>query len=100
MANANSTALELAFQHARFGRNITIYEIRRQLVSEGFSPSTITGKANQTQVIALITAATPQEAWCIVMYGEGSTRFEMDVEGGSDHDPPASDAREERDGEG
>jgi hypothetical protein len=34
-ANADNTALERAFQHARSGRYITIYEIRRQLVAEG-----------------------------------------------------------------
>lgn len=70
VANTHSAALERAFQHARSGRYITIYEIRRQLVSEGYSLTTIAGQTIQRQLITLIRAArTPGD----VMYGEGLT---------------------------
>lgn len=58
--NYRLTALERAFEMARSGQFVSVAEIKKQLIAEGFSAAQITGGALSRQLKDLIRAA--QEA--------------------------------------
>ena len=54
---ANTLELERAFQLARSGSHLTISEIRRQLLKEGYSNNQVSGRQLMDQLRRLIQAA-------------------------------------------
>ena len=53
----NTSELERAFQLARSGSHLTISEIRRQLLKEGYSNNQVSGRQLMAQLRGLIQAA-------------------------------------------
>jgi hypothetical protein len=54
---ANTTAIERAFQLAKGGRYVTVEEIRNRLQAEGYSAGAITGPQLSGQLKAIIDKA-------------------------------------------
>jgi hypothetical protein len=54
------TALERAFQMARSGDYVSVDDIKRQLSSEGYAASQVTGRTLMKQLLGLIRAARRQ----------------------------------------
>ena len=54
------TTLERAFQLARSGDYVSVADIKKQLISEGYSVAQITGPTLAKQLAALIKAAQAQ----------------------------------------
>jgi hypothetical protein len=53
----HTSELERAFQLARSGTHLTIGEIRRQLLKEGYSDNQVSGRQLMAQLRCLIQAA-------------------------------------------
>jgi hypothetical protein len=54
---ANTTAIERAFELAKTGRYLTVEEIRNRLLAEGYFAAAITGPQLSGQLKALIETA-------------------------------------------
>jgi len=53
----HTSELERAFQLARSGKHVSVVEIRRQLLKEGYSNNQVSGRLLMAQLRSLIQAA-------------------------------------------